>query len=45
MNATLSGSPTLSLQELAVLGEGRIAYVKPMLSDEVTRAFPQAPKI
>ena len=44
MNATLSANPAISLQELAVLGEGRIAYVKPMLSDEVSRAFPQAPK-
>jgi hypothetical protein len=31
--------------ELAALGEGRVAYVRPMLSDDITRLFPQAPKI
>ena len=45
MNTPLDDSAAISLQELALLGEGRIAYVKPMLSDEVSRAFPQAPKI
>ncbi len=29
--------------ELAALGEGQVAYVKPMQSDEVQRLFPQAP--
>jgi hypothetical protein len=29
--------------DLAALGEGQVAYVKPMLSDEVRRLFPQAP--
>jgi len=27
---------------LAALGEGQVAYVKPMRSDEVSRLFPQA---
>jgi hypothetical protein len=27
---------------LAALGEGEVAYVKPMRSDEVSRLFPQA---
>lgn len=31
--------------ELAALGEGEVAYVKPLLSDEVRRLFPQAPQI
>jgi len=31
--------------ELASLGEGQMAYVRPMLSDDVARLFPQAPKI
>ena len=31
--------------ELAALGEGQMAYVRPMLSDDVARLFPQAPKI
>lgn len=30
---------------LAALGEGQIAYVKPMLSDDVKRLFPQAPDL
>ena len=29
--------------ELAALGEGQIAYVRPMRSDEVRRLFPQVP--
>jgi hypothetical protein len=29
--------------ELAALGEGQVAYVRPMQSDEVQRLFPQAP--
>ena len=31
--------------ELAALGEGQVAYVKPMQSDEVQRLFPQAPEM
>jgi hypothetical protein len=31
--------------DLAALGEGRVAYVKPMQSEEVTRLFPQAPEL
>jgi hypothetical protein len=30
---------------LAHLGDGRIAYVKTILSDEVRKLFPQAPQI
>jgi hypothetical protein len=33
----------LGSAELATLGEGQVAYVKPMQSDEVQRLFPQAP--
>jgi hypothetical protein len=29
--------------DLAALGEGQVAYVRPMQSDEVRRLFPQAP--
>ena len=29
--------------ELAALGDGQVAYVKPLQSDEVQRLFPQAP--
>lgn len=33
----------LTPEQLARLGEGAIAYVKPMLSEDVQRLFPQAP--
>jgi len=32
----------LNPAELAGLGEGQVAYVKPMTSDEIRRLFPQA---
>jgi hypothetical protein len=35
----------LNPAELAALGEGRMAYVKPLQSDEIARMFPQAPAI
>lgn len=31
--------------DFAALGEGHLAYVKPMSSDEVKRLFPQAPEL
>jgi hypothetical protein len=31
--------------DLAALGEGHIAYVRPIRSDEVNRLFPQAPEL
>ena len=31
--------------DLAALGEGQVAYVKPMHSDEVRALFPQAPEM
>jgi hypothetical protein len=31
--------------ELAALGEGQVAYVKPMRSDEVRRLFPKVPQL
>ncbi len=39
--------PTIRLgaAEFAALGEGEVAYVKAMQSDEVHRLFPQAPAI
>ena len=35
----------LDVAELANLGLGEMAYVKPLRSDEVARLFPQAPKL
>jgi hypothetical protein len=37
--------PALDVAELAALGLGQMAYVKPLESDEVARLFPQAPKL
>ena len=37
--------PVLDISELATLGLGQMAYVKPMEADEVARLFPQAPKL
>jgi len=31
--------------DLATLGEGQLAYVKPLRSEELKRLFPQAPQI
>jgi hypothetical protein len=36
-------SITLEPAELAALGEGQVAYVRPIRSDEVNALFPQAP--
>lgn len=35
----------LSIDELAHLGQGAVAYVRPIRSEEVSRLFPQAPEI
>jgi hypothetical protein len=37
--------PVVDVAELASLGVGQMAYVKPLESDEVARLFPQAPKL
>ncbi len=37
--------PQLDQATFAALGEGQLAYVKPMLSDDVRRLFPQAPAL
>lgn len=35
----------MSEEAFALLGGGKIAYVRPMLSEEVNRLFPQAPAL
>lgn len=35
----------MNSSELAVLGEGNIAYVKPMRSEEIARVFPQVQEL
>jgi hypothetical protein len=38
-------SLAISQEALAQLGDGEIAYVKPIRSDEVAKLFPQAPEL
>jgi len=37
--------PPLSPEALAVLGGGKIAYVKPISPEDVKRLYPQAPQL
>jgi hypothetical protein len=43
-NNTLS-PPLLTNEQLASLGGGRVAYLKPIRSEDVSRLFPAAPAI
>lgn len=46
LNATNSESrPLLTNEQLAGLGGGRVAYVRPIRSEELSRLFPQVPAI
>jgi len=38
-------APAISQEALAHLGDGRLAYVKTIKSEDVASLFPQAPKI
>jgi hypothetical protein len=40
-NEKTAGVAAMTPEQFAHLGAGQIAYVKPMLSDDVTRLFPQ----
>jgi len=40
-----STPPVMSQEMLAQLGDGQLAYVKPIRSEDVAAMFPQAPKI
>ena len=44
-NGVVSEAETVSTETLATLGEGHIAYVKQIRSEDVPGLFPQAPKI
>jgi hypothetical protein len=37
--------PAISAEALAVLGDGKIAYIKPIRSEDVQRLFPEAPEM
>jgi hypothetical protein len=41
--SSLEFAPTMSKEDLAALGDGEVAYVKAMRSDEAQRLFPQVP--
>jgi len=45
LNQLTSRSPVISPEALAQLGDGEIAYVKPIRSEQVATLFPQAPEI
>jgi hypothetical protein len=38
-------TPGFSPEALAALGVGEVAYVRPIMSEELTRLFPEAPQI
>lgn len=42
---TVIFEPAVSLETLATMGEGHIAYVKQIRSEDVPGLFPQAPQI
>jgi hypothetical protein len=37
--------PVITQEALAQLGDGEIAYVKPIMSEDVAKQFPQAPQM
>ena len=41
----MTHEPTISPEALALLGGGKIAYVKPIQSENVRTLFPQAPDL
>jgi len=44
-NTMTTRLPQISPEALAHLGDGQIAYVKPIRSEDVPAMFPQAPEI
>ena len=40
-----TGEDTLSIKALAEWGEGKLAYLKPIKSDDLGRIFPGAPEL
>ena len=48
MNKTIefeTANPAITQDALAHLGDGQLAYVKAVSSEDVARLFPQAPKV
>jgi hypothetical protein len=44
-NEAESTMPSMSTQAFAILGGGRIAYVKPIRSEDVHSLYPEAPEL
>jgi hypothetical protein len=44
-NRDTTTEPTVDPVELAALGEGQVAYVRALRSDDVRRLFPQVPQM
>ncbi len=44
-NEKSTSHPTMSVEALALLGDGKIAYVKAIRPEDVASLFPQAPRI
>jgi hypothetical protein len=42
---TEAGHLSITPQALAILGDGKIAYVKPIRSEDVHKLYPQAPEL
>ena len=45
MNSIVNAQPNISPEALAHLGDGQIAYIKAIRSEDVPAMFPQAPEI
>jgi len=45
MTNSMEKAPALTPQEFAQLGDGAVAYVKSISSEDVARLFPQAPPL
>ena len=45
MNKDLNRTPAMTPEALALLGGGKIAYVKAVRSEDVAAMFPQAPQL
>jgi hypothetical protein len=45
MNRAINAAPAMTPQEFAHLGDGAIAYVRSIRSEDAQRLFPQAPAI
>jgi hypothetical protein len=44
-NDSKTNDSSFDPSEFAALGEGQVAYVKPLRSEELNRLFPEAPQI